>query len=279
MTIDPKRLAERLFGKNVRITDQSLTRANYVFSAAYAVQALAVILLSKAYYRPLQVSFLTDDALQSQLAHHSVSAFSIHQLLSVNIALLLGSGFFALAVFHLVQATLNKKSYNSRVRQGRNGTRWAFFAVAYIFLLLVTGMLAGVADLATWLLVAVIIAACAACCIVMEILASRSKRKLSAPMPFGWAALILAYVPIAMIAIYVAASNIFGNGHVLTAYLYSILAVAAVCIAAFGVNAHLLNAKRAAWREYAYGELWYMLLGVAMSAALCWQIFSAVLRP
>jgi hypothetical protein len=279
MTIEPKRFVARLFGKGVRVTDRSLLCTNFIFSGVYLAQAVAIALLSKAYYRPLFAHFLTDDTLQSQLTHHPVSALASHQLLTLNIAWLAVAALVTLAVYHLLQATVCKEAFLAGVRRGNNSLRWIFYSAAYFLLLAATGMLAGVSDIAVWIQILALATVLAVSGITMDLHTLRTKRKPSSFSPYSWLTLVSAKVPILIILLYIAFAHIFGNGRVLSAYLYTGLATFLVLIAAFSINRYLMSLKKAAWREYAYGELWYMLLAMVLVTAVSWQIFAAVLRP
>jgi hypothetical protein len=279
MTFEPKRLAARFFGNNVRVTNQSLRRANVVFATVYAAQAAAIPLFGVPYHRPLNIFFITTDSLQAKLMHQPVSALAVHQLFAINIAWLLSAWFIVMAVLHLALATVSRKSFEDGLRQGVNPLRWFALAAVWALMLVSLGSFVGMDDLGSVLFVAGFAAFMGVCGYGMEAYARQPKRKQTAQWPYEWMAVLTGLAPLLIISLYIAATLIFGDGGVLPMYVYPLLVTLLVLIAAFGANRYLMRIKKAAWRDYAYGELWYMMLGLIISTAVAWQIFAAVLRP
>jgi len=47
----------------------------------------------------------------------------------------------------------------------------------------------------------------------------------------------------------------------------------------FPVNMWLQYAKIGAWKDYRYGELWYMILSLASKSLLAWLVFGGTFQP
>lgn len=62
-------------------------------------------------------------------------------------------------------------------------------------------------------------------------------------------------------------------------FVYAILASYFIFFNTFPVNMALQYAKVGAWRDYRYGELWYMILSLASKSLLAWLVFGGTFQP
>ena len=62
-------------------------------------------------------------------------------------------------------------------------------------------------------------------------------------------------------------------------FVYAILGSYFLFFNTFPVNMALQYAKVGAWRDYRYGELWYMILSLASKSLLAWLVFGGTFQP
>jgi len=272
-------LTARLFGKNVRLSNALLRRVNFILTGVYVAQAVAIPLFGSQYFQPINLYFLTTDTLQSKLTGRPVSALASHQLLSINLAWMVSAWLIVMAGMQLALVTFNRKEFESGVQRGVNPLRWVALAAVWFLMTVSLGMLVGIGDLYTIVLFAGFTTFMGFCGYGMDIIVHSSKRSQAVQWPYDWMALLAAFAPLLIISMYIAATHVYGDGHVLSAYVYSLLATLVAFVCLFGANRKFIVRKYAAWRNNAYGELWYMLLSLAVTTAVAWQVFAAVLRP
>ncbi len=274
MSIYPARILKRVFTGNTNITTTALRKWHIVLAVLFLAQAAAVVLFGTRHDLPLMATYLTTDSLQTKLTGDTVLAPAIHQLLTLNVALLTAIVLGLAGLYHLVLASVYRVRYEAALKRGVHAFRWVLYAVDGGLLLGVIAMLAGLYDLAGLLMLAALAAVAALTGWAVELHDGRQKARLPASLCAG---IVAAVALVLVVALYLVASSVFGNGH-LSAYIYVLAGVTLALLAAVGANMLLIAAKVGKWANYMYGESWYMGLGLIVKTVFAWLVFAAVLR-
>jgi hypothetical protein len=137
------------------------------------------------------------------------------------------------------------------------------------------GLLSGVYDASTLLMLLALTAIMNVLGLVMELTNQGKKRPSWLAYWVGAAAGI---VPWLVVAIYLIGANAYGGGHIPT-FVYWIYGSIFVSFSCFAANMWLQYRKRGKWANYLYGERVYMILSLVAKTALAWQVFAGTLRP
>ena len=68
-----------------------------------------------------------------------------------------------------------------------------------------------------------------------------------------------------------------GRGDAPPGFVYGIFVSLFVLFNSFAVNQALQYARVGRWRDYRYGERWYLWLSLVAKSLLAWQVFANVL--
>lgn len=273
----PKELLRGWFTGSVKITNLSMKRWNIVLAAVHAAQGIVLLLFSTVHDVPVTVSFLTTDTFQTKLSGGLVTAPAAHQLLVINLAYAAAAGFFVAAVAHVLAATVCRQRYEAGLRKGRSALRWSSYALMAGFMLVTIGLLAGVYDAASLILLYMLALLMGTAGFAMEAFPRRGTA-LAADRLAGGIAVAAGCAPWGIIALYLLATNIFGSGHVPGfVYWLSVSVLASFVLA--GLNAYLTHMRKGKWASYWYAERWYMVLALVAQSLLAWQVFAGLLHP
>ncbi|HJP95894.1 MAG TPA: heliorhodopsin HeR [Candidatus Saccharimonadales bacterium] len=234
----------------------------------HALQGIAILVLSANYLLPVSTSFITPNP----LATKTMTPAS-HHLFDLSVAWLVALAFFAAAIMHCLLATVYRTRYESEIKRGVNRLRWIQFGVSGSLMAVAIGLLCGIYDFSTLLLV---VASTLITSLLGMVLEMRAKDDASSVLyVVSGLAGIASWV---VLALYLVGANVFGEGH-LPAFVYWLAGSAVVLYGGFAANFYLARQKQGKWADYLYTERMYMLLSAAACTALAWQIFAGALKP
>ncbi len=258
-------------------TIDSLHRWNVWLAVLHAVQAVIVLALSISKSFPISVSFLTVDSLQTKATGQVVLAPATQQVFELNLAYVVAAFFMLSAVAHTLMATAYRRRYETDLSRGRNYLRWFEYALSASTMLVGIALLAGVYDAASLGMIFVFSAVMNLLGLVME-----RANPPSAHTVVDWSSYVVGCIagitPWLVIAGYIAATNIYGSGQVPT-FVYWIFVSLFIFFSCFALNMYLQYKRIGPWRNYLYGERWYMILSLVAKSLLAWQVFAGVLQP
>lgn len=248
-----------------------LNRFNYVLSVIHLVQAVVVYFLSspdKGKF-PLTVNFLKYDAIAGKL-------FPVtEELFTINLAWLVIAFFLICSFAHLIIATIYRNRYESDLAKGINKARWFEYSLSASVMMLAIGLLSGIYDFSSLIMIFVLDALMNMFGLVMELVNS-DKAKVS------WLTFILGCIagvtPWIVFLIYVLSANKFGGGNI-PDFVYWIYVSIFLFFNSFAVNMFLQYKKIGPWKDYLFGEKVYMVLSLVAKSLLAWQVFAGTLRP
>lgn len=260
---------------NSKITTASLHTWNKWLAIIHALQGVAIILLSTTKTFPLTTNYLTLDQLATQATGNPVLVAATRVLADVNVAYLIAAFFFISAIAHASAAWWCRKSYEKDLGRGVNRIRWFEYSASASLMLVTIGMLTGVSDLASLLMIFMLCAIMNLLGLAMEIYNIGNARP-------NWLAYIIGcvagVVPWISLIIYLAGSGLYSGGQIPT-FVYWIYVSLFLLFNCFAINMWLQYKKKGNWANYLYGERVYMILSLVAKTALAWQVFFGSLRP
>ena len=273
--ISAKKLAAKIKTTKSNITTAQLYTWNKWLAVVYAVQGVALLILSTSKTFPLTTNYLTTDALATESSGETVFSVATRHLADVNMVHLVAVFLFIAAIAHAVIALWYKQRYEADLKKGVNKARWIEHGLSAGVMLVAIGLLNGVSDLSALLMLF-------AFNIVMNLLGLAAELYGNAKNNHNclvyWAGGIAGIVPWIVFAIYLVGANMHGDG-ALPAFLYWIYATMLAYFVGNAVVVLLRYKKYGKWADYLYGERVYMVVGLLAKTALAWQIFAGILRP
>src|SRR6185437_15851105 len=130
----------------------SLHGWNKYLAVIFALQGIVILILSANRTSPVSTSYLGVDTMQSQAQGQQVLATGTQHLFDVNLAFLIAAFFLVAVVAHVLQAVWLRSMYEADVKRGINKIRWIEYAFGAGIMMLLIGMLVGVQDISTLLL-------------------------------------------------------------------------------------------------------------------------------
>jgi Heliorhodopsin len=263
--------------KKTKVFDRfkNLNKWNWAMAALHAAQAVAVVVLSKSdSLFPVSTNYLTLDPIGStQDAPVLVSA--TRHLFDVNLAYVVAAFFVMSALAHLYIATTYRKKYEANLQLGINKARWFEYGISASTMMLAIGMLAGITDISTLVLIFGGTLVMNLLGLVMEVHNQTTEKTNWLSYNVGTLA---GLVPWVVVGLYLWGANQYGEGDIPT-FVYYIYGSIFVFFSSFAVNMVLQYRKKGKWANYLYGEKAYMILSLVAKSALAWQVFAGTLRP
>lgn len=250
------------------ITQQSLQKFNLIMAALHTVQGLAVLLLSKSFAIPITGNYLQFNQATQHLEPVSKTLFH------VQLPMLIALFFFLSAIAHLVVGTVYNKSYNRDLKLGINKARWVEYAMSASIMMVAIGMLVGIYDASSLVMIFALVSIMNLLGLVMEVHNQTTKRTNWLSYNIGcWAGL----VPWAVVAFYMWLGA--HEGSRAPTFVYWIFVSIFVFFSCFALNMVLQYKKVGPWKNYLYGERAYIILSLVAKSLLAWQVFAGTLRP
>lgn len=241
-------------------------------SLAYIVQAAIVLFVAKAQLVPVQVSYVTKDALSSAMSDHTVYGAATRQFFEVNVAYIVCVALLVMAAIHGWATYVHRKQYADALRAGRNHFRWIAFGVLTALSAVGLTLLLGMYSLPMLLAVLVLAA-------VSALLGHYSERQSSqAVWSVPRVAAAIAGLGIWLIVGLIAGvAALYGDGTVpgLLFAAYGLVALSACAM--WGIP--LLQSKRPDMlSDQLVAERTYLLLSLITMTGFAWLVYAASLR-
>lgn len=257
-----------------RITYQSLKNWNRNLGFLHFIQGVAVLLLAKDVSFPIEVSYLSPIKLVTEtvsLAPASSVVFNI------NLAYLVAAFFFMSALAHGLLATKLFPWYKKNLSKGINKLRWVEYSLSASTMMVAIGVLSGVYDLASLVMIFGLTAIMNLCGLIME---THNQGSEKVNWLSFWVGSLAGILPWLVIGLYFWGSNnyVVGGGEIPT-FVYYIYGSLFIFFNCFAINMVLQYKKIGKWQDYLYGERAYMILSLVAKSALAWQVFFGALRP
>lgn len=254
------------------ITTNDLFRWNKWLAWIHAIQGIVVLVLSATRTFPVTTTYLSPNP----LLEGKVSLVSAtHHMFDINMAWLVAGFFFTSAIAHGVIASVYRKRYEADLETGINRLRWIEYSVSASLMMVAIGLLSGVYDLSTLIMLFMFVCVMNLLGFAMEVYNQGKSQPNWLVYGIGCVAGI---VPWVVVTLYLIGANAFGSGNI-PGFVYWIYASIFICFSSFAVNMYLQYKKKGKWADYLYGERMYMILSLVAKTVLAWQVFAGSLRP
>jgi hypothetical protein len=250
-------------------TFRGLRRFNAIMGVLHLIQGVLMIALSNAKTYPIYTNFLRFDRDIVALIPDPKLAYELRFGPAVALFLLIS------AVAHFFLATVGYNWYVRHLKRGMNPARFYEYALSSSLMIVLIGMLVGVWDLGSLILMFGINATMNLFGIMMEYHNENTERTRWAAFVYGSIAGIVPWIVIVMYLIGAAQSADAEP----PAFVYGIIASLFVFFNIFAVNMYLQYKRVGRWKDYLFGERMFIILSLTAKTALAWQIFAGTLAP
>jgi hypothetical protein len=250
-------------------TFRGLRRFNAFMGLLHLIQGILMIVLSNDKTYPIFTNYLRFDIETTSLVPDPKLFYDLRFGPAVAVFLLLS------AVAHFYLSTVGYPSYVNHLKKGMNPVRFYEYALSSSLMIVLIGMLVGIWDLGTLIVMFGVNASMNLFGIMMEKHNQHTQK-------IDWTAFIYGcfagIVPWIVIVLYFAGS-LSSAGAEPPGFVYAIIPTIFVFFNIFAVNMYLQYKKVGRWKDYLFGERIYIILSLAAKTALAWMIFAGTLAP
>lgn len=177
-------------------------------------------------------------------------------------------------LFLLGSASVWRKKYETQIQKGMNLFRWMEYSITSSLMIVVIGILCGVYDFATLLLLFAINACMILFGWMMEVHNQTTKKVNWTSFYFGCFAGAVTWVVLGLYFF----NAISSNAESVPTFVYAIFWSLLFFFNIFALNMVLQYKKIGKWQDYIYGEYAYITLSLVAKALLAWQVWGGTLR-
>ena len=246
-----------------------LRRFNAIMGLLHLVQGILMIVLSNETTYPIFTNFLSFNLDTFALTPDPKLVYELRFGPAVAAFLLLS------AIAHLTLATIGYRGYVSRLKKGMNPVRFYEYALSSSLMIVLIGMLVGIWDLGTMIVLFGINAAMNLFGIMMELHNQRTTKTNWTSFIYG---VIAGIIPWIVIMLYFLGA-VGSAGAEPPGFVYAIIPTIFVFFNIFAINMFLQYKKVGPWKNYLFGERFYIVLSLLAKTALAWMIFAGTLAP
>ncbi|MGD8603602.1 MAG: heliorhodopsin HeR, partial [Anaerolineales bacterium] len=244
-------------------------RFNAIMGFLHLVQGVFMIVASNDTTYPIFTNFLSFNVDTQSLAPQPELLYELRFGPAVAMFLLIS------AVAHFYLSTVGYKRYVRDLEKHMNPTRFYEYALSSSLMIVLIGMLVGLWDLGALILIFGINATMNLFGIMMEYHNQYTQKTNWTSFIYGCFAGILPWV---VIAIY-----FYGSVNSSDAkppdFVYAIVPTLFVFFNIFAINMVLQYKKIGKWKDYLFGERFYIILSLTAKSVLAWIIFAGTLAP
>lgn len=246
-----------------------LRRFNLIMGFLHLVQGVFMILVSNDTTYPIFTNYLNFDPATSSLIPNSQLFYELPFGPAVAMFLLIS------AVAHFYLATIGYSRYVKNLKKGMNPVRFYEYALSSSLMIVLIGMLIGLWDLGTIILIFTLNATMNLFGIMMELHNQTTKKTNWTAFIYGC---IAGFVPWVVIMLYFVGAVNSGDAKP-PGFVYIIVPTLFVFFNIFAINMVLQYKKVGRWKDYLFGERVYIILSLSAKSVLCWLIWTGTLAP
>ena len=254
---------------NLRQKYAGLRRFNAVMGVLHLVQAIVMTLLSNDTTYPIFTNFLTFDLDTFSLTPNPQLVYELPFGPAVAVFLLLS------AIAHIYLSTVGYGWYVKKLEKHMNPARFYEYALSSSWMIVLIGMLVGIWDLGSLILMFGLNAMMNLCGLMMELHNQTTERTNWTSFVYGTIAGIIPWVVIMMYFM----GALSSSGAKPPAFVYAIIPTIFVFFNIFALNMYLQYRKVGRWSDYLFGERMFIVLSLLAKTALAWQIWFGTLAP
>lgn len=248
---------------------KGLRNFNIIMGLLHLIQGVFMIIVSNDTTYPIYTNFLKFDIANRALVPDPKLWYELPFGIGTAIFLLLS------ATAHFYLSTIGYKRYVENLRKGQNPVRFYEYALSSSLMIVLIGMLVGIWDLGSIILMFGINAMMNLFGIMMEYHNQHTKKTDWTAFIYGS---IAGFFPWIVIVVYFL-SAINSSGAKPPAFVYAIIPTIFVFFNIFAINMVLQYKKVGKWKEYIFGEKVYIILSLLAKTSLAWMIFAGTLAP
>jgi hypothetical protein len=246
-----------------------LRRFNAVMGVLHLVQAIVMTLLSNDTTYPIFTNFLSFDLDTFSLTPNPQLAYELPFGPAVAVFLLLS------AIAHFYLSTIGYGWYVKKLEKHMNPARFYEYALSSSWMIVLIGMLVGIWDLGSLILMFGLNAMMNFFGVMMELHNQTTQRTNWTSFVYGSIAGIIPWVVIVMYFV----GALSSSGAEPPAFVYAIIPTIFVFFNIFALNMYLQYRKVGRWKDYLFGERMFIVLSLLAKTALAWQIWFGTLAP
>ncbi len=248
---------------------RGLRRFNAIMGGLHLIQGILMIVLSNETTYPVYTNYLTFDIQTLSLNPNPQLVYELRFGPAVAVFLLLS------AIAHFALSTFGYKWYVAQLTKGMNPARFYEYALSSSLMIVLIGMLVGIWDLGTMIVLFGINATMNLFGIMMELHNQTTKKTNWTAFIYGCLAGIVPWIVIMMYFL----GALSSAGAEPPGFVYAIIPTIFVFFNIFAVNMLLQYKKVGRWKDYLFGERMYIVLSLLAKTALAWMIFAGTLAP
>jgi len=250
-------------------TYQGLRRFNLIMGFLHLIQGIFMWVVSNDTTYPIFTNFLKFNIDTRSLTPDPQLLYELPFGPAVAVFLLIS------AVAHFYLASVGYPSYVKNLKKGMNPVRFHEYALSSSLMIVLIGMLVGIWDLGSMIVMFGINA-------MMNFFGIMMERQNQTTTKTDWHAFvygsIAGIIPWIVIMVYFL-SALASSDAKPPAFVYAIIPTIFVFFNSFAINMVLQYKKVGKWKDYLYGERVYIILSLVAKTALAWQIFAGTLAP
>lgn len=250
---------------------EKLRNLNLWMALAHGAQAVLLLILSSDFTRPVTAEYLVYDEATQTLVNSSRELFEVTFVYGVVAFSLISM------IFHILIATTWYDKYVAGLKKGMNKYRWFEYSLSASLMIVLIGMLSGIFDLSTLLLMFGLTAIMNLLGLMMEV---HNQTTTKTNWLSYWIGCLAGILPWIVIALYFwASASAPENPEGPPTFVYFIWVSIFIFFNLFAINMFLQYKKWGKWADYLYGERVYVWLSLFAKSALVWQIYAGTLQP
>ena len=250
-------------------TFTGLRRFNLIMGFLHLIQGMFMIFVSNDRTYPIFTNYLTFDLEARSLRPNPQLFYDLRFGPAVACFLLIS------AVAHFYLSTVGYSRYVRNLKSGMNPVRFYEYALSSSLMIVLIGMLLGIWDLGTLIVMFGINAMMNLFGIMMELHNQTTERTNWTAFIYGCIAGIVPWIVIMLFFVGAVSS---GDAKP-PGFVYAIVPSLFVFFNIFAINMVLQYKKVGPWKDYLFGERVYIILSLAAKSLLCWLIWTGTLAP
>lgn len=248
---------------------KGLRRFNAIMGFLHFIQGIFMIMVSNDTTYPIFTNYLNFDIATRSLKPNAQLLYELPFGPAVAVFLLIS------AVAHFYLASIGYPRYVQNLKKGMNPIRFYEYALSSSLMIVLIGMLTGLWDLGAIILIFTLNATMNLFGIMMELHNQHTEKTDWTAFLYGCVAGIIPWV---VIMLYFVGAVSSGEAKP-PAFVYTIIPTLFVFFNIFAINMVLQYKKVGPWKDYLFGERFYIILSLSAKTVLAWLIFAGTLAP
>jgi len=179
------------------------------------------------------------------------------------------------ALAHFTIAFIKNKQYNENLKKGMNPYRWYEYAFSSSIMIVLIALFLGVWDFWSLVMIFGLNAMMIMFGYLMELINQKTEKTNWSPFILGT---ISGGIPWVVLYAYFIGSLLSINADIPT-FVYMILFIYFIVFNIFAINMVLQYKGVSRWKDYLYGERFYIILSFVAKSILAWLVFIGIFAP